>query len=247
MIFLRGRSYFFDAMNHHLPRWKYRVRIALFPFGAILLALLLNTAYGFLNTLDRLKIVEAERDQWQRPSDVVRALDLRRGNTVVDLGSGAGCFTLKLAATVGSPGKVLAVDLRKFSLAFLRARAILRNEHNVEIIVGDQDDPHLPKGNADSVLICNTYHEFRNRQLMLDHTFKALHPGGRLVVVDREPRVVSGGPNESAAHNHEIPAVSVESELRHRGFEILARDESFIDRRENDVSWPIVARKPRNS
>lgn len=231
-------------MNQHINRGKYRVRIALFLFGAILLALSLNTAYGFLNTLDRLRAVEAERDQWQRPSDVLRALDLRRGNRVVDLGSGAGYFTLKVAPIVGSPGKVTAVDVRKFSLFFLRVRAFLRNEHNVEVIVGDQDDPHLPSGNADSVLICNTYHEFRNRQSMLDHTFKALRPGGRLVIVDREPPAVNGAPDESTPHGHEIPAASVESDLRRRGFEILAREESFIDRPGDDLWWLVAARKP---
>jgi predicted methyltransferase len=231
-------------MNDHIHRRKHRVRVVLFLLGAILLALSLNTAYGFLNTLDRLKVVEAERDQWQRPLDVLQALDLRRGNVVVDLGSGAGYFTLKVAPIVGSRGKVVAVDVRKFSLLFLRGRAFLRNEHNVEVIVGDQDDPHLPSGNADSVLICNTYHEFRNRQSMLDHTFKALRPGGRLVIVDREPPAVNGVPDESTAHSHEIPAASVESELRRRGFEILTREESFIDRPGDDLWWLVAARKP---
>jgi predicted methyltransferase len=234
-------------MNEPTHRWRRPVKVLLFLFGAILFFVSLNTAYDFLSTLDRLKLVEAERDQWQRPSDVLQALDLRRGNVVVDLGSGAGYFTLKLAPIVSTPGKVIAVDVRRLSLLFLRVRAFLHNEHNVEIIVGDQDDPHLPTENADSVLICNTYHEFRNQRLMLDHAFRALRPGGRLVIVEREPRVVRGESNESATHNHEIPAVSVESELRRRGFEILTREESFINRPGDDVWWLIVARKPEKS
>jgi predicted methyltransferase len=231
-------------MNDHIHRRKHRVRVVLFLLGAILLALSLNTAYGFLNTLDRLKVVEVERDQWQRPLDVLRALDLRRGNVVVDLGSGAGYFTLKMAPIVGSPGKVVAVDVRKFSLLFLRVRAFLRNEHNVEVILGNQDDPHLLTENADSVLICNTYHEFRNPRFMLDHTFKALHSGGRAVIVDREPHAVSGEPNERTVNDHEVPAASVEIELRRRGFEILSVEEFFIDRPGDDQWWLMVARKP---
>jgi predicted methyltransferase len=58
--------------------------------------LALNTLYAFTNTLNRLDAVESERDQWERPWDVLRALDLRPGNTAVDLGSGAGYFALKL-------------------------------------------------------------------------------------------------------------------------------------------------------
>ena len=64
-----------------------------FVFGA---------GYSALNTISRLDAVEAERDQWQRPSDVVQALDLRPGNVVVDLGCGSGYFTLKLSSSVGS-------------------------------------------------------------------------------------------------------------------------------------------------
>jgi hypothetical protein len=77
-------------MNHRTQRWQHRGRVVLFLFGAIWLVLSLNTVYGFLATLDRLKVVEAERDQWQRPSDVLQALHLRRGSAVVDLGSGCG-------------------------------------------------------------------------------------------------------------------------------------------------------------
>jgi predicted methyltransferase len=47
-----------------------------------------------VNRLDR---VEIDRDQWQRPAEVLQALDLRDGTSAVDLGSGAGYFALKLS------------------------------------------------------------------------------------------------------------------------------------------------------
>lgn len=53
-------------------------------------------AYQGVRTLQQLTAVEAERDQWQRPSDIIYALDPRTGNTVVDLGCGSGYFALKL-------------------------------------------------------------------------------------------------------------------------------------------------------
>jgi ubiquinone/menaquinone biosynthesis C-methylase UbiE len=132
-----------------------------------------------------LKVVESERDRWQRPSDVIEALKLKQGNAVADVGSGAGYFALKLSRAVGSSGKVLAVDIRKLPLVFLWIRAFLRSQHNIRIRVGDPDDPRLPAGIVDAVLIANTYHEFANPELMLDHISRSLRLGGRLVVLDR--------------------------------------------------------------
>ena len=80
-------------------------------------------AQQFIATLGALTVIERERDSWQRPDDVLAPLALAPGRTVVDLGSGAGYFALKMAPRVGPRGRVLAVDLRRLSLAFLWVRA----------------------------------------------------------------------------------------------------------------------------
>lgn len=213
-------------------------RLALFLVCAILILLALNTLYSFASTLTRLDTVEWERDRWQRPWDVLRGLDVRPGNTVVDLGSGAGYFALKLSPAVGQRGQVLAVDLRRLSLFFLWTRSLLRGQHNVQVIVGDEDDPHLPAGAVDAVLICNTYHEFSNPGLILNRVFQSLRPGGRLVVADRTVHVTE------AQHAHEVPLGVVEGELQSQGFEIIGHDDSFIDRRGDDLWWLVIARRP---
>ena len=213
-------------------------RLVLFLVCAILIFLALNTLYSFTNTLNRLDAVESDRDRWQRPADVLRALDLRPGNTVADLGSGAGYFALKLSPAVGERGQVLAVDLRKLSLFFLWTRALLRGQRNVHVAMGEEDNPRLPVGGLDAVLICNTYHEFSNPGLILDHVFRALRLGGRLVVVDRAPRVTE------AQFTHEVSHAAVEGQLRSRRFEIVSQDDSFIDRPGDDLWWMVIARKP---
>lgn len=212
-------------------------RLALFLVCAILIFLAFNTLYSFTSTLNRLDVVETERDQWQRPVDVLRALDLWEGNTVVDLGSGAGYFALKLSPAVGKRGRVLAVDLRRLSLFFLWTRALLRGQHNVRVIVGEQDSPRLPTGTVDAVLICNTYHEFSNPESMLNHILRSLRPGGRLVIVDRTPRA------KEAEHTHEVPLAVVEGALQQNGFEIVSHDDHFIDRPGNDLWWLVIGRK----
>jgi ubiquinone/menaquinone biosynthesis C-methylase UbiE len=204
---------------------------------------LLNSLYKGINTINRLDVVESERDEWQRPSDVIAALELIEGNVVADVGSGAGYFALKLSRAVGRSGEVLAVDIRKLPLLFLSIRAFSSGQHNIRMHAGDPDDPQLPTGIVDAVLIANTYHEFTNPELTLDHTFRSLRFGGRLVVLDRSLTASdSGGELE---HRHELSSEVVDGQLRHKGFEILERQDRFITRPRGDRWWLIVARKRR--
>jgi ubiquinone/menaquinone biosynthesis C-methylase UbiE len=105
---------------------------------------------------------------------VIGSLKLKDGNVVADLGCGVRYFSLKLAPKVAEHGRVLAEDILDESLAFLWIRAFLHHKSNIRVIHGNPDDPHLPKGAVDAVLIANSYHEFTNPLAILDHTFRAL-------------------------------------------------------------------------
>jgi predicted methyltransferase len=192
-----------------------------------------------------LDVVEAERDQWQRPSDVIEALNLKPGEVVVDLGCGSGYFALKLSVPVGQSGSVLAEDIRRLPLVFLWLRTFHRHEHNVRIVHGEPDDPHLPVEGVNAVLIANTYHEFTDSRPILVHVVESLVSGGSLVVIDREPRPVDPGSTGTAAEHHEVSSEQVESELRHAGLEIVRRQDRFIQNDPlNENWWIITARKP---
>jgi len=190
----------------------------------------------------RLDVVEAQRDTWQQPYDVIRALDLRPGNVVVDLGSGSGYFTLKLSSSVGDAGRVVAEDIRRLSLVFLRLRTVQRRERNVTVLHGEANDPHLP-ARVNAVLIANTYHEFTDSQSILAQVRQSLAPAGKLVVVDRWPNSANVGITETG--EHEISPDRVENELLQADFEIVVRQDHFIEKDpENEAWWLIVARRP---
>jgi protein-L-isoaspartate O-methyltransferase len=199
--------------------WSYRLRIALFLIGSLaLVALLYSLAQG-METLERLNVVERERDQWQRPSEIIRELKLKDGMVVADLGSGAGYFALKLSPIVGTNGTVLAVDLRKPPLAFLWIRARLWNRKNVTVRLGDADDPHLP-ARVDAVLMADAYGE-----AILDRVRQSLVPGGRLIIAGRGPEM--------------------EEQVRQEGFEIVRTSDHLLDQPGEGPWWLIVAQQPR--
>ncbi|MGH9648700.1 MAG: class I SAM-dependent methyltransferase, partial [Bryobacteraceae bacterium] len=87
---------------------------------------------------------------------------------------------------------------------------------------------------VDAVRIVNTFHELRDPTVMLDRLSRSLGPGGRLVIVDRSPRL-------SSSNAHEVERSLVVAELRRTGFEILTSKDGFIDRTGEDPWWLTVA------
>jgi ubiquinone/menaquinone biosynthesis C-methylase UbiE len=233
-----------SQLDEHEFRRKYRWRVAVFALCAVLTFIVSTSVYEALQALNRLEAVERERDQWQRPADVIQDLKLADGSIVADLGSGVGYFALKLSAKVGRSGKVLAVDILKYPLWVLRTRAFISRLQNVSTIRGDSGDPHLPIGSIDAVLIANTYHELTAPKAILAHLHRSLKHEGRLVIVDHSARLGRASLHSDAAR-HEISSAEVENELLDGGFEILKRDDHFVDRTgEDHIWWLITARKP---
>jgi ubiquinone/menaquinone biosynthesis C-methylase UbiE len=142
---------------------------------------------GGIEWLDR-----PEREEQEQPEVVIDAMSLRGGEVVADLGAGSGYFTFRLAAQVGSTGKVLAVDLQDEMLETLRQRAAAKGIANVEEVKASETDPHLPAGGVDLVLMVDVYHELAYPYEVMMKVRDALKPGGRVVFVEyrkEDPRV----------------------------------------------------------
>ena len=224
-------------------RRLYRKRVAIFVFGSIVVCLFLAPLYDTVQTMARLDSVEHGRDTWQRPDVVLKELNVKDGGVVVDLGCGVGYFTLKASDQVENTGKVLAVDVLRYPLYVLRTRALFSGRRNIETVHGAVDDPHLPINAVDAVLIVNTYHELTASTAILAHLHDTLKRDARLVIVDRSPNDLRGLGEPEAGH-HEIAAARVARDLIAAGFEIIRRDDHFVDPpQEGHIWWLIVARK----
>jgi predicted methyltransferase len=218
--------------NSRRKNSTFRIKLALAVVGILGFLFVADTVYEAAKTLRQLDAIEADRDGWQRPLAVIEALNLQEANTVVDLGCGSGYFALKLSSVVGPSGRVYAVDIRRLSLVFLWARSIRKNKPNIKTVLAQPEDSHLPS-HTNAVLLSNTYHELEKPDEILDRVFQSLVPGGRLVVVD--PKTTEHG---------DLSAGSVEDRLRGRGFDIVMREDRFIDQAGRGEWWLIVARRP---
>jgi ubiquinone/menaquinone biosynthesis C-methylase UbiE len=137
---------------------------------------------------------EPGRDRWQKPDEVLKALGVRAGETVCDIGSGPGYFALRLAPVVGARGRVFAVDVEPRVLDALRDRIEAHHLENVTPVLGLGDNPLLPAASCDLVLIVDTYHHFRDRPRYLARLAQVLKPGGRIANIDFQRRPTPLGP-----------------------------------------------------
>jgi len=120
----------------------------------------------------------------QMPDRIMAALALREGERVADVGAGSGYFTLPVAAAVGPTGKVWATDIRQEMLDHIAGRIREAGLDNVELVLVPPDDPQLPAGGVDTILMVDVFHYIKERAAYGRKLRDALAPGGRLVVID---------------------------------------------------------------
>jgi ubiquinone/menaquinone biosynthesis C-methylase UbiE len=137
---------------------------------------------------------DPKRDAYQKPHEVLAALDLKPAETIADIGSGSGYFTLRFAAHVGDAGRVYAVDVAPEMVRHLNRRIRDAGVRNVQTILADPNDPLLPEASIDRFVVVNTWHHIEDRPAYLGLLKKMLKPGGQVVMIDFHKKALPVGP-----------------------------------------------------
>ncbi len=125
-----------------------------------------------------------DRSKEEDTNLLLKELNLRPTDVVADIGAGTGYFSFRIARLVPK-GQVLAVDIQPEMIAELNANKTQTHLANVRPVLGQPDNPHLPAGAVDLVLIVDAYHEFDHPREMGRAIARALRPGvGRLALVE---------------------------------------------------------------
>src|SRR5262249_51942382 len=161
------------------------------------------------------------RDEWQKPAAVVAALKLAPGMIVADIGAGTGYFNRYLATAVGPNGQIYAADVEPAMVDYMKERAVREKTPNVVPVLCAPEDPKLPEGKVDLVLICDTYHHIGNRLAYFERLKKALTPRGRLAVVGFKPGDLPVGPPPE----HKLAPEFVTGELAKIGWRVVEQPE----------------------
>lgn len=188
--------------------------------GALALLLIAAAWLGGEN-LNRLDYTSQGRDMWQRPADLIDALDIKPGQQVADLGAGQGYFVPYLASAVGPQGTVHAVDVEADITAALERRF---PDAPVRVVLGAYDDPKLPDGAVDLVFIVNTFHHIQDRPAYFARLKQDLAPGGRVALIEPDLEL-TGVLSWFVNDNHASTLSGVREEMRAAGY----REQALLD------------------
>ncbi len=167
------------------------------------------------------------RDIWQKPGQVIDKMGDLSNKVVADLGAGSGFFSRRLAQHAK---KVIALELDERFIAFMDSVKLIElkpeYQNRLETRLVTPTDSKLKPGEADIILIVNTFIYIRDRITYLKHLWDVLPEGGQIIIVDfKKKRIPIQMPKQSAR----MGLYKVEAELYQAGFRNIVSDDCALD------------------
>jgi predicted methyltransferase len=161
---------------------------------------------------------EPARAEWQKPVELIAALEIRPGMTVADVGAGTGFFLRYLSDAVGASGKVLALEVEPNLVSHMKTRTQDEGLRNVEVVLTPLDGLAIHDRSADMLLIVDAYHHIDVRIEYFRAAARKLAGRGRIAIIDWKLGKLPRGPDD----DHKIPPEVVEREMTKAGYRLVA-------------------------
>jgi predicted methyltransferase len=161
---------------------------------------------------------------------LAKVLEVEPGMTVADVGAGFGAMSIVFSRYLGLVGAVYSTDIGVTQLTALRQAVAREQLTNMTVITGAANAANLPAACCDAIFMRDVYHHVTEPTAFNRSLAAALKPGGRLAVIDFEPRKGSRVPDGVNANRggHGVPPAIVEQEVGAAG----------LTRVQTIASWP---------
>ena len=168
-----------------------------------------------------------ERVTEEQPDRVVDAMQLKPTDVVADIGAGTGYFSLRIARKVPQ-GAVIGEDIQPEMIALMKDKIAEAHLANVTPLLGTTEDPKLPIGGVDKVLMVDAYHEFDKPLVMMQGVVRGLKPDGQVVFVEYRGE----DPAVPILPHHKLTEAQLSKEMAAVGLHLVRRYE--------DLPWQHV-------
>jgi SAM-dependent methyltransferase len=185
------------------------------------------------------------QDFWRSEADRLgHLLDWQAGDVVAEIGAGKGQLTLQASEQVGPTGKIFSTELDDKALAHLSELA--STNKNIVVVKAGDTKTNLTPSCCDSIFMRDVYHHFTNPAEMDKSLFNSVKSGGRLAIIDQNPRAGTPVPDGAPANRegHGIPQRLLINELTEAGFLVEKIDNGWPGDEYHDI-YCIVFRKPK--
>lgn len=118
-----------------------------------------------------------------KPAEIVKNLDIQKGDKIGDIGSGGGYFALLFSKEVGKNGKVYAVDTNKKALAFIENLSKNNEMINIKTVLANENGLILPE-NVDIIFLRNVFHHLPQQERYFKNIKQFLKDEGKIVIID---------------------------------------------------------------
>jgi ubiquinone/menaquinone biosynthesis C-methylase UbiE len=158
------------------------------------------------------------REEEQRPAEIFRAMGLKDGDVVADLGCGTGWFARRMARVVAPRGTVYAEDIQPEMLELLEQHVAAEGVKGVVPVLGTETDPKLPHAALDWILMVDVYHEFQKPEPMLQAIRRSLNPTGKVALIEYR---LEGTTASHIRTEHRMSVEQVLAEWQPAGFRLV--------------------------
>lgn len=123
------------------------------------------------------------RDAEENTKEALDSLHLPTNAVIADIGAGTGYYSFRLSKKVPA-GIVYAVEIQEEYINFLNQRKAELKDSVVTVIKGTEQSPNLPENSTDLAFMVDVYHELAYPKEMLQALYKALKPGGQILLLE---------------------------------------------------------------
>lgn len=123
-------------------------------------------------------------DEKFKSKEVIKNLNIKKGSTLVDIGSGGGYYSMCFAAETGLEGKVYAVDMNKKLLDYIDSQVEKNEIKNIETIHIDGELTGIPENSCDLIFLRNSYHHIKKPDDYFVKLKAYLKSNGRVAIID---------------------------------------------------------------